>query len=347
MADNMHIDILRRMVGQRIDEVAQSPLTSSRAVRMALTKAAYDTVGLAVTVKSVEEVMQPLDEMLNGLANDLMLVDLQRQGLSAGLIALDMQMRAVVLEMQTVGQLAKQAAEDRGATGTDKRMCEPFLDAFLQALPQAVIGTEFEGWLDAVSHHRMVASPRAAGLILDDRDYRVLRLTVDLGVADREGQVLIALPLTSQREQPGVDLLEDIDWESTFRDAVCEAATVLNAELHRFKIPLSQADNLKVGDVLALDGCTVSSVRLRALDGHVAHQARLGQFGGRRAVRIEAESPPLMGELAAIRARPLPNGIGASRGSSSSIKMRHTDKPMVNAKTAVAVERSKLTEPQD
>jgi flagellar motor switch protein FliM len=89
MADNMHIDILRRMVGQRIDEVAQSPLTSSRAVRMALTKAAYDTVGLAVTVKSVEEVMQPLDEMLTGLANDLMLVDLQRQGLSAGLIALD------------------------------------------------------------------------------------------------------------------------------------------------------------------------------------------------------------------------------------------------------------------
>lgn len=333
----MHISILRRMTGQRIEEVAQSPLTSSRAVKMALTKAAQDTVGLNLSVKLVEETVQSLDQMLAGLADDLMLVELQRQGRSVGLIAFDMQMRAAVLEKQTVGQLAKQPAQERAATGTDKRMCDPLLTGFLQALPQAVVGTEFEGWLSAVSHHKMIAGSRAAGLVLDDRDYRVLRLIVDLGVADREGVVLLALPLSSNEEQPAEHVIDLVDWDTAFHDAVSGASAVFDAVLHRFTIPLSQAEMLHVGQVLPLTGCTVSSVQLIALDGRVVRQARLGQLGGKRAVRIQQAAPPQMDDLAARRAMRLPDVI--------------TDVPMVASsvepENAIPSAKPALTAPRD
>jgi len=53
-------------------------------------------------------------------------------------------------------------------------------------------------------------------------------------------------------------------------------------------MPLFQAENLAVGQVIPLPGCTVSSVKLLARDGRKVATARLGQSGGMRAVRVEA-----------------------------------------------------------
>lgn len=300
MVENEHTSILRRMLGQQTQDVAQSPLTSSRAVRMALTKAAHDSVGLVAAVKSVDEVVLPLEEMLAGLTTGLMLIALHRNEQMAGLIAMDMQMRAAVAEMQTVGQLSDKAAEDRSATGTDKRMCDPLLRAFLTALPNAVMGTEFEGWLDGVSHHEIVPTVRNAGLVLDDREYRILSLTVDLGTAGRSGQIILVLPISILAGPPSIEVREDVDWATVFHAAVSAAPMTLNAELHRFTVPLSLADSLQVGETLALPGCTVSSVRLRASDGQLVRHAKLGQVGGKRAIRIEPETLPAMSELAAV-----------------------------------------------
>ena len=88
-----------------------------------------------------------------------------------------------------------------------------------------------------------------------------------------------------------------VDWDTEFHDAVAEAPLALEAELHRFSLPLHHAHNLKVGEVLPLPGCTVSSVKLRGLDGQVVRQAKLGQSGGKRAIRIEAAPLPEMCDL--------------------------------------------------
>lgn len=304
MADNAQNSILRRMTNPQTDEVAQSPLTTSRAVRMAITKAAYDTLGLVVSVTAVEEIVQPLDDMLADLADDLMMVALQRKSEPVGLIGLDMQMRAAVVELQTMGKVAKNAPEPRIATSTDKQMSDGLLAAFLQDLSLSVAGTEFEGWLDGLSHHNVIVGIRAAALLLDDRDYRVLRLSVDLGVDGRTGSVVIALPLLSVAVAPQAPIVDKLPWDPAFREAVSNTASVFDVELHRFRIPLAQADNLAVGQVLPLPGCTVSSARLISLDGRVALPAKLGQIGGKRAVRIEQAPAAPMDDLAAIPADP-------------------------------------------
>ncbi|MEJ6402564.1 FliM/FliN family flagellar motor C-terminal domain-containing protein [Yoonia sp. 2307UL14-13] len=297
MSDSSQIAILRRMTGSQAVAVADPPQTWSRALRLALTKAAQDSADLSLTIMAIGDEVHELDALLDTLGSDLMLIGLERCGQPVGVIGLDVQMRAALLEMQTIGKLIGAAAETRAATGTDLMMSATMLNPFLAALPAAMAGTECDGWLHDLTLGDRFGDARAAGLSLDDGNYRALRINVDLGVADRHGQIVMALPVVTQTEEPAPNIIESPDWAVTFHDAVCGAPGQLDALLHRMTVPLGQARNLAVGQVLPLRGCTVNSVRLQTHDGQVVAQAKLGQFGGMRAVRIEAAPAPHLLDL--------------------------------------------------
>jgi len=268
-------------------EAAVNPLTSSRAVRLAMTKAANDTIGLVLTVSSVGEETTGLDDMLSALDDGMMLVGLERDDMLVGMIAVDVELRAAILEMQTIGALLGRKAEPRTPTSTDKMLCEPLFGTLLSSFPQALTTTPLEGWLDQISHGAQIASARAAGLVLKDCHYRIVTMNVDLGIAERTGVLQIVLPLVSAPSVEEVPPSLSASWDSTFHDAVSDASAQLDALLHRFPISLATAQGLHVGSVLNLQGCTVNSVRLLANDGKTVAQAKLGQIGGFRAVRIE------------------------------------------------------------
>ncbi|MGJ8589511.1 MAG: FliM/FliN family flagellar motor switch protein [Yoonia sp.] len=297
MTTGTQVTLLRRMTRPQGQGVAENPLTSSRAVRLALTKAANDSVGLVLTVESVGEEVTTLDDMLATLGPDLMLVGLERDGALSGLIALDMEMRAAVLEMETMGAVLARPAETRVPTQTDKVLCDPVLRNFLAAFPSAVISTPLEGWMDGVAIGEKVASARAAGLVLTDCAYRIVRMSVDLGVADRRALLVIALPLVEQAAAPEAAPPPSVDWHQVFQENVSDAPACLQALLYRAPISLATAQSLQVGTVLPLPGCTVNSVRLLSPEGHEVAQAKLGQIGGYRAVRLETAPAPQLAEL--------------------------------------------------
>lgn len=307
MTESTHATLLRRMTRSQDAEVAENPLTSSRAVRLALTKAANDTVGLVLTISSVAEDVSGLDAMLDGLPDGLMLMGLHRQDRLVGLIALDMQMRAAVLEMETMGVLSPQTVDDRAPTRTDKMMCDPMIAGFLSAFPQAVRGTDFDGWGDHVTHEDRIADTRTAGLLLDDCPYRVVQMNVQLGPADRQGLLLMALPLVEDLQTITPPVATQSDWGVDFPKAVQDAPATITAVLHRFKLPLVTARALQVGTILPLTGCSVTSVRLLAADGQEVAQAKLGQSGGMRAVRLQTAPLPDLYDLASpMRPEPVP-----------------------------------------
>ena len=308
MTTGTQATLLRRMTRPQGQVVAENPLTSSRAVRLALTKAANDTAGLVLTVQSVAEEVTTLDDMLATLGDDLMLVGLDRDDALAGLIALDMEMRAAVLEMETMGAVLARPAETRAPTRTDQMLCDPLLRNFLVAFPGAVIGTPLEGWMDGATTGEKLDSARAAGLILTDCAYRIVRMSVDLGVADRRAMLVIVLPLVEEAAVPEVAPPPPIDWQQIFRENVHNAPASLQALLYRAPISLATAQSLQVGSVLPLLGCSVNSVRLLSPDGQVVAQAKLGQIGGYRAVRLEAAPAPQLSELGRGSA-PAPIGL--------------------------------------
>jgi flagellar motor switch protein FliM len=284
------------MAGQAIDTPPVSPLTTSRAVRLALVKAASDAGGLVLRVASTADDVGQLGDLLGGLDKGLMLVGLDRRGALAGFVAVDMQLRAAMVEVQTTGRLLDQPADDRPATGADKALCDPLLVAFLSALPPAVMGTAYEGWVDDVTVGDRLADSRLAGLLLEDGDYRVLRMNVELGSGDRLGEVMLVLPVQAAPMMPE-EPAPVMDWDTAFSAAVQDAPAMLTARLHQFKMPLGRAQALRVGQVVPLPGCTVNSVRLIATDGRCVAQAKLGQSAGHRAVRIELAPGPEMDDL--------------------------------------------------
>jgi flagellar motor switch protein FliM len=292
MTESTHATLLRRKIRSPDQVAAENPLTSSRAVRLALTKAANDAVGLVLTVSSVADDVITLDALLDGLPAGLMLVGLHRQDRLVGLIALDMQLRAAVLEMETMGAVSPHPAEDRAPTRTDKMLCDPLMAGFIGAFPQAVRGTALDGWGDHVTHEDRIADARTAGLILDDCTYRMVQMNVQLGPADRQGVLLMALPMIDEPETVAEPTPLVADWNISFPKAVQDAPAAITALLHRFSVPLAMARALQIGTILPLPGCSVSSVRLLAPDGKEVAQAKLGQSGGMRAVRLQAAPLP-------------------------------------------------------
>ena len=298
MTDGTHANILRRMAGMQDSGVAPNPLTSSRAVRLVLSKVAQDCAGLALTVSSVADDSDDLDAMLAGLPDGLMLVQLLRDDRAVGLIALDQQLRAAVLEITTTGALLPQPADDRAPTGTDRFLCDPLIKGFLDSFPDAVRGTSLEGWAETAVAGDLFDSTRTAGLVLDDGRYRAVQMTVELGTTDRQGLLLMVLPVLKPQPEVPVPVDLPVDWSHAFPAAVETAPAQLVAELHRFSLPLSVVEGFAKGTVLPLDGCSVASVRLRASDGRVVARARLGQSAGMRAVRLEMPPAPDLRELA-------------------------------------------------
>jgi len=295
---------LRRMIRPQGDQVVENPITSSRAVRLALTKSANDSIGLALTVSSVAEAESTLDDALSDLDDTLLLVGLLRDARCVGLAILDQEMRAAAVEMQTVGALISQKAAARPPTHTDGFLCQSLLDQFLTAFPEAVRGTSLDGWGDDVRPDTRVPDLRTAGLILADGRYRSVQMTVELGVADRQGVLQILLPMTELSAPPHAVKTAPVDWHKEFRDGVMDARPSMEAILHRFTVPFATVRGMRVGDEIPLPGCTVASVKLVAGNGAPVALGKLGQMGGMRAIRIEAPPAPEMSDLAANHAPP-------------------------------------------
>lgn len=299
-------DVLRRMVASPPPAPEDVPITSSRAMRLAFTRAADKAHALNINVLGLSEEILPLDELLKVLSPDLMLVGMYADGMLEGLSGLDLNFRAALLEVQTVGEILPIAPEDRPATGTDASLSETLLTALLHHMSETTARTPLEGWGQGLRPDGKVATIRAAGLILPEREYRVIRLSLDLQVGERQGELVLALPILQTSPEPPPPETS-ADWGVQFQKSVNAAPARLVARLHRFSLPLFDVENLAVGQVLPLPGCTVSSVKLLAADGTRVATARLGQSGGMRAVRVEeAPRQPDMQDM---------EGLGAASGS--------------------------------
>jgi flagellar motor switch protein FliM len=297
MGDSVAGGILRRMA-----RPAQPASTPTRALRLAATRAAGSAAGLPLAVLGIAEEEGALDDLLAGLGDGLLLMRLDRDGAAAGLLALDGEGRSAAVEAQVLGRPAARAADPRPPTAADAALCAPFLDAFLAQAQAELEGSALADWLRGAGTAGRLADARGAGLALPDGRYRAMRLTLDLGAGGRQGLLLLMLRLPAPAP---ADPIRTPD--ATVAPLVLAAESPLRAVLHRLELPLAQVEAWAPGTVLPLPGVTVGSVRLEAAGGSEIGTARLGQVGGRRAIRIET---PLAPPLQDIRPPPLPPPAG-------------------------------------
>ena len=285
--------VLHRMTRRQQPDAPDVPLTASRAVRLALARAAQTSVGLKLTVGSVAEQALTLDPLLEECDDSPMLMALTRDGAVCGLMACDAGLVSAAIEVMTTGRISAQPPEVRHVTRTEGTLVQPLLRAILDELDETTARTALDGWTRHVGLGQRFDSARAAGFALTERGYRLMRMTLDCGAPERQGALLIALPLhaTAQPLVPAdPPQAPAADWHGRFQAAVLAAPARLDAVLHRMKVPLARVTALQVGDCLPLTGCTVGMVRLVDPNGRTVARGRLGQVAGQIAVRIQADA---------------------------------------------------------
>jgi len=186
----------------------------------------------------------------------------------------------------------------RPFTAGDVELCRPLIDAFLREIRCLADETPLDGWTNGAMSGPRLSGARSVGLALAEGRYRVVRLTLDFGVGEREGTLVLCLPVASRvAGQPAEAAPPSETFGRQLRANVMDAPARLHAVLHRSRMSLSDVEAFRVGQVLPLAGITVASVRLEGPRQRLLATARLGQVSGLRAVRLEQPSNADLAEV--------------------------------------------------
>jgi flagellar motor switch protein FliM len=286
-------EVLRRKAaGAEVASAAEVP-SPARLLRRAFARAAARTAGLTVGVLGVADETLLLDDLLSRLPEGALLLSLAAPGRGgpAGLAALDLQTVSALIEAQLTGCVRSQAPRPRAMTATDAALAAPVVGAFLSEVAATAGDGPLSGWAEGAVTGKRLADVKAAEIALPHGPFRMVSLTLDLGVGERQGQVLVALLGPRPTVAPGVAEARAAAFNRRLRENVLSAEAPLTAVLHRMRLPFAVVEGLRPGQVIALPGVRVTSVRLEGPNRQLAARGRLGQSGGLRAIRVETPAP--------------------------------------------------------
>jgi flagellar motor switch protein FliM len=269
-------------------------MSSAKALRLSLARAADTLFGLALTVATVEQQRVTLDRIDNTLHDDGLILLLDGAGAARGAAGLDQQMTAALIEVQTTGRVRKGAAQPRRATPTDAAMMAPLMDALMDGI-DAEMGAEIDTYQPrGLGFGDRVEDLRSLALTLDAPEYDHFRVTADLGDGAKTGTLDLLLPVRPDPPKRPASPARTADEASDIGDVILGAPAVLDAVLARITLPLREACAFQPGQTLTLDRETLIKTRLLATGGHLVAEARLGQINGWRALRlVSAPAAPL------------------------------------------------------
>jgi flagellar motor switch protein FliM len=328
MAEAERDTVLRRKAAAGRSALGARVVTPPRALSQGFVRAADSALDLVLKAEGCTARIGSLGEMLETVPEDGLLAVLEGPGESQGLLALDAHFLASVIEKQTTGALGSAAPQPRRPTRTDAALSADFIDAVLRAFEAPLLGREDARWAAGYGYATYLDDPRPLGLLLEDVDYRLFSVTVDLENGMREGRALLALPADGKgpvgSAAPGAAGPADTpppppeeEFASALRAQVMGGEVRLEAVLHRMTIPLGALGRLKVGDEVPLPVSAIDRTMLVGVDGTVVGRGRLGQSGGCRALRLARPAggaPDAAGGMAPAHAALAPPEPGQGQG---------------------------------
>ncbi|MBN8291630.1 FliM/FliN family flagellar motor switch protein [Rhodobacter sp. NTK016B] len=264
-----------------------------------------------------------LPELLDAIDSDAFVMLLDTGGGPPGLVTMDQQGFATVIEAMTIGRLGVAKPGIRRPTSTDSALLAEILDAALKGLGPEDPVTGFR-CARPVPDHRLLP------VLLDEIDYDLVALTAVLisGDVTRPLRLMLALPpLPEDPVDPSDTDTPAPSWTEAIEDAVMGASADLRAELGRLRLPLADVLALASGRALTLPLSNLEEVNLVALDGVTHAIGRLGQTRGMRAVRLTGWPGSLQHHTMIDAAPPRAQGAAAGLGTGMSLGAPLDDPP--------------------
>lgn len=303
---------------------APPPLTPARVVGTAVARAADRLYSLGVHPIEVRPGAISAAELPELLPENALLSVLQGPGDSVGVIALDAQAVAALIEIQTIGRVTARPVPHRALTRIDAMLCADFIDAFLADLSSDAVGIEGLDGTPVYHFANHLADPRPLGLIMEDRPCLSLAMRLRLGGDEtRIGTIFLALPqseLAPRIPAPRARLAAPASAPvappaggavgSTAAGPVLDAPVTVVGVLCRRTMSLRELRSLAPGSILPLPRLDLSQTRLETGWGQLLAVGKFGEAQGCHAIRLRhATSPAPASQPSPAEGRPVGRSI--------------------------------------
>ena len=304
MSDAGDLSAMRRKAGAGRPPPEIGRTTAATALRVAVAQAAEDVAALVALAAGVQEDRVVREGFINALPEHALLALCEDAAGRFGMVVMDPQALAALIEIQTTGRVVPHKAEPRAPTRTDAILAADFINRMLELFTELVEEADLPV-LPAIEGFRYslpMADSRAVSMTLEDIPYRLFTLTMDLGSGAKEGQLLLLFPFDPPRRAAALKPGEDGE---TVGDAVMDTHAEMHAVLHRLELPLTEVVGLEVGALVPVPRAALTRVSLEGVTGEEISSGRLGQVGGHRAVRINDGVPDDVAVDAGLGASPM------------------------------------------
>lgn len=312
MAEAQRNSVLRRKAeAGRTSVVAARQITPGKALSSAFVQTLDKRLELVATVSASASSVGTLAEVLEMLPEGGLFAVLEAQDDVQGLMVFDADLLSGVLEQMMMRRVSTRPPTPRRPTRTDAALTADLIDALLRRFEAPFAGQREWRWLGGFGYATYLDDARPLGLMMEDVDYRILTLNAEIGGGVRNCKLMVALPLgggasagssaekqQSSSDREATDPADAPPWSEALEDRVLPSKASMTAILHRMNLPLATVEGLAVGMELTFSQTVLDETALVGVDGSVVARGRLGQSGGRRAVRLvgtAAIAPPAHG----------------------------------------------------
>lgn len=294
-ASDPYPSVLRRKTAAGQQQHQARSVTVAKAMRLSIAKVGLDVfdmamqaIGLLVEDRNQEACIDMMDA-----ANLLVLLDGPQGRVGAAMI--DAGLVGGLIQQQTMGRVVAPVGDPREMTATDAAMCAPLLDALFDKASTAVEDEADRLLLRGFTFGARSEEPRLVAMALEDAEYRVIRLTLDLAKGVRQGDLVLFLPPVPPHDPDGggLDASDDAGQAEHGPRNMTDVVMLLEAELMvqlcHVRMNLSDLTRLSPGDAVLLPPGTFPKTRIMAQSGKCLGTGTLGQVDGQRALKIDRE----------------------------------------------------------
>jgi flagellar motor switch/type III secretory pathway protein FliN len=283
----------RKAATGRAEHEARS-VSIARALRLSAAKVADDLFDMAVAAISVrtQEVAGP--DLIEFFDDSALLLLFDGPNSRRAAVVCSSTLVGALIQQQTMGKVLKDdGGQARSMTGTDAAVCAPFLDGLLERAATLPETDEDRTLLAGYRFGARAEDARLLHLAMEAPHYQVIHLELDIDRGNRQGQIVLCLPVPDQADT-AEDQLQDGDQpkarsenlKTRLADTVPLLPIELSLVLATLKMPLSKIGALQVGDLLDIKHGCFDAVEIRTIQGCKVGKGTLGQLDGYRAVRI-------------------------------------------------------------
>lgn len=272
---------LRRMLKPAKPVTSGSRMAEAKAWRLSLPRVSENTISMVATVVGYEVRTTFLEAILADWEGYALSLLMNGPDGARGLVQLDDALRTGLIEAQTMGRVLNSTLEPRAGTPIDAALCDHVVNAWMKGAAEA--GERVSEWTAS----GIMRDPRAAKVALDDGEYQATEVSVSLGEGARLGVLRILKPAASAGGARGAALAG-----SGRHAGFLALEAEIEAVLYKAKVPYEWLRTLQPGSLLEIPRRAIDHVEIKTIDGKRITRARLGQVGGKRAVRILEEDAP-------------------------------------------------------